>query len=435
MSRELSTEKAREFAVWIVRQLRDAGYEALWAGGCVRDSLLGMVPSDYDVATSAKPGEVRRCFGHSRTLTMGAAFGVVTVLGTAEQGQIEIATFRSEEGYSDGRHPDHVHFSNDREDALRRDFTMNGLFYDPLAQKVIDYVGGREDLQAGIVRAIGDPYERIGEDRLRMLRAVRFATTYDFQLDDATAAAIRHEARHVTMVSVERIATEMRKMLVHPRRAAAVALLRDLQLLEVILPEAAILVPADTDSVLASSAANWDNTLAILGRLDEPTFRVALAGLLWGIQQRTAGGDDVVGEIGARWKLSNHEQNGVEWMLGNLPFIRHATEIPWPRLQRLLVSPMIDELLTLAAAVALQIDGTDDQIEFCRRRRSLPKDQWNPAPLITGDDLRTAGFRAGPIYKQILESVRDAQLEDRVTTRAAALELAHALHRDATGNE
>src|SRR3954453_14301403 len=169
----------RAFALEIAQKLRAAGFEALWAGGCVRDELLGLTPKDYDVATSAKPDQIRDLFGRRRTLPIGASFGVITVLGPREAGQIEVATFRTDAAYSDGRHPDSVTFTTAEHDAERRDFTITGLFYDPVAEQVVDYVGGQEDLQAHILRAIGDPRLRLSEDNLRMLRAVRFAASFD----------------------------------------------------------------------------------------------------------------------------------------------------------------------------------------------------------------------------------------------------------------
>lgn len=165
----MPSTSSREFAVYVVRRLRQAGYESLWAGGCVRDALLGLEPSDYDVATNATPEQIRGCFGRRRTLAIGAAFGVITVLGERGQTPVEVATFRRDAPYSDGRHPDHVTYSTAEEDAQRRDFTINGLFYDPLEDKLVDYVGGREDLERGIVRAIRDPFERFDEDKLRLL--------------------------------------------------------------------------------------------------------------------------------------------------------------------------------------------------------------------------------------------------------------------------
>ncbi|MGM0486947.1 MAG: CCA tRNA nucleotidyltransferase [Planctomycetota bacterium] len=429
MPSHVNPASAREFAWWVVRKLRDAGHEALWAGGCVRDELLNVVPSDYDVATSAKPNEVRECFGHRRTLGIGAAFGVVQVRGRRDQGDVEVATFRSDAGYSDGRHPDQVSFSTAREDAKRRDFTMNGLFYDPLHDQVIDYVGGRDDLDAGIVRAIGDPYSRIAEDKLRMLRAVRFAVTFGFDIEPGTKAAVRSEAHGITMVSAERIATELRKMLVHPHRRRAAELLHDVRLLQVILPESGWLwaprasVQTEARAGEELEPANWENTLGILEKLNQPTFRVALAGLLWAVNAR-ARQADAVKSICERWKLTNHEKNGVIWMLERERMVRAAESVPWPRLQRVLVAPGIDELLCLAEAIAIQIDGSPRQIELCRRKLELPPGTLNPPPLITGNDLRRAGFQAGPLFRRILQHVRAAQLEGRIATPREALEMA-----------
>jgi tRNA nucleotidyltransferase/poly(A) polymerase len=190
----LLPQEQRRFAVEVVRKLRNAGFEAFWAGGCVRDKLLGRTPKDYDVATNATPPQIRELFGRRRTLAIGAAFGVITVIGPKSAGMIEVATFREDAAYSDGRHPDHVTFSSAREDAARRDFTINGLFYDPLDDRVIDFVGGQEDLALRRIRAIGNPRERIAEDKLRLLRAVRFSATFDFALEEGTRAAIREMA-------------------------------------------------------------------------------------------------------------------------------------------------------------------------------------------------------------------------------------------------
>src|SRR5205085_4201338 len=228
----------RDFAVDVVKTLRAAGFKALWAGGCVRDELLGLSPQDYDVATDARPEEVLHLF--PRTIAVGMSFGVVEVIGPrTDTGhlQVEVATFRSDTTYSDGRHPDSVVFSTAREDALRRDFTINGMFFDPLEDKLIDYVGGKDDLQAKVLRAIGEPELRFAEDKLRMLRAVRIATRFDLHIDGATAAAIREHAAEIMAVSAERIADELRKLLVHARRANGMTLLWDLGLASAILPE------------------------------------------------------------------------------------------------------------------------------------------------------------------------------------------------------
>ncbi|NDC64209.1 MAG: CCA tRNA nucleotidyltransferase, partial [Planctomycetia bacterium] len=211
-------ETARSFAQAVVGRLRTSGHEAFWAGGCVRDELLGRIPADYDVATSARPDAVRAVFGRGRTLAVGAAFGVITVVGPRGAGHVEVTTFRTDAAYTDGRHPAGVTFSSAREDALRRDFTINGMFLDPATGEVHDYVGGRADLTAGIVRAIGVPAMRFGEDHLRMLRAVRFAAAFDFTLEGETRAAIERMAHLVSTVSPERIAAELRALVSRPGR-------------------------------------------------------------------------------------------------------------------------------------------------------------------------------------------------------------------------
>ena len=233
-----SEDPRYRFAVDVVRRLRKEGHEALWAGGCVRDQLLGKLPKDYDVASTATPDEVIQIFGRRRTVAVGASFGVVMVLGPDKAaGQIEVATFRSDGEYLDGRRPSSVSFCRPEEDAHRRDFTINGMFFDPLEERIIDYVGGLEDLAAGIVRAIGDPVARFTEDKLRMLRAVRFTATFGFALDEATAAAVRQLRQQICQVSEERITQELKRMLSHSSRALSFELLNQTALLAEILPE------------------------------------------------------------------------------------------------------------------------------------------------------------------------------------------------------
>ena len=253
----------RDFAVHVVSRLRDAGYEALWAGGCVRDLLLNRIPGDYDIATSAHPETVRQVFGKRRTLAIGASFGVIVVLPEKKSaGQIEVATFRSDGQYIDGRRPDSVIFSSAEEDAQRRDFTVNGMFYDPIDERVIDYVGGEQDLSKRVVRAIGDPVARMTEDKLRMLRAVRFTSTLGFELETETANAIRGMADQLPAVSAERIAQELRKMLTGPDPARAIQLADDVELLKAFLPE---LLPGEP----------LDRTLDMLRTLNDPSFGLA----------------------------------------------------------------------------------------------------------------------------------------------------------------
>ena len=235
---ENSTDKLpREFAVEVVTKLRSDGFEALWAGGCVRDQLIGIEPKDYDVATNATPEQVILLFGKHKTVPVGVSFGVVMVLGpTRAHGQVEVATFRADGEYLDGRRPSAVSFCSSEEDAKRRDFTINGMFFDPVSEEVIDFVGGKQDLQAGVVRAIGDPVARFTEDKLRMLRAVRFASTYKFELDPATATAIKTLGSELVQVSAERIAQELLRMFAHRTRAVSLKQLYATGLIGVLFP-------------------------------------------------------------------------------------------------------------------------------------------------------------------------------------------------------
>lgn len=408
---------AREFAIDVVRRLRAAGHAALWAGGCVRDQLLEQLPKDYDVATDAVPERIREVFGKRRTLPIGAAFGVITVLGPPGAGQIDVATFRRDAAYSDGRHPDAVTFSDAENDARRRDFTINGLFYDPLAEQVIDYVGGQDDLARQVIRAIGDPAARIAEDKLRMLRAVRFAARFDFVIEQKTLAAIQQQARELIIVSAERVAAELRLILTHASRVRGVELLLETGLLEVVLPE---ITPA------VQSRDHWSRTLAILGSLHAPTFAMSLAALLR--ELHLAEPPRSIARIAFdRWKLSTDELAGVEKLLREEPLVRTARQQPWPKLQRVLVAPRAAELLGYCQAVVRAIDGFTDEIDFCRQQLSLPLEALNPPPLITGDDLKQAGIPQGPIYREILDTIRDAQLEGHILDKPAALRLAAAL--------
>jgi poly(A) polymerase len=392
----------REFALEVAQKLRGAGFESLWAGGCVRDELLGIPPKDYDVATNATPDQIRDLFGHRRTLPIGAAFGVVTVLGPRTAGQIEVATFRTDATYSDGRHPDAVHFTTAEHDAERRDFTINGLFYDPIADRVIDYVNGQQDLQLRTIRAIGDAQQRLTEDKLRLLRAVRFAATFNFQIEPATFAAIQSMAAEITSVSPERIGMEIRRMLLGPNRARALALLRDTQLLTHVLPEL---------STMPQSA--FDKISRTLELLQQPTLPVTLAALLVGNDHGTA-------SFARRLRYTNKEAARADWLLAGLPPIARATALPWPQLQRLLTHEGANELLALHEAIA---GAHDASVIFCRERLTWPPERLNPPPLIDGSDLIRHGLTPGPNFSALLEQTRDAQLNGEIHTPDEALTL------------
>jgi tRNA nucleotidyltransferase/poly(A) polymerase len=433
---KLDPQKQREFAVEAVRQLRDHGFQAYWAGGCVRDHLLGRTPKDYDVATSAHPEEIQGVFRHRKTLAMGAAFGVMTVLGPRAAGQIEVATFRQDVSYSDGRHPDRVEFSSPEEDARRRDFTINGMFYDPLDQRIIDFVGGESDLRQGVIRAIGDARARFTEDKLRMLRAVRFASVFNFRLEGSTLAAMCEMARQVTVVSVERIADEMRMMLVHPARERAVYLLYAIGLLGTILPEAAAVAESEkwplalaTETEPSTVAVqNSSPTLALLGAVEQPSFPLALAILL-----HAALGNDLAETVGRRWKLARAETERLAWLLLHQKLLAQARTMRWSQLQPLLIDEGTDDLLKLHAAQAALgwIDPQD--VAYCQIQLDRPAAELDPPPLVTGNDLLAVGIPAGRIFARLLRSAREAQLDGVVADHAAALELIQRLWHAESG--
>ena len=337
-------DRQREFAVEIVRQLKDAGFNALWAGGCVRDHLLGKTPKDYDVATNATPDQVRKVFKARKTLDVGASFGVIIVVGSKKAGQVEVATFRSDGSYSDGRRPDSVIFSSPEEDARRRDFTINGMFFDPLEHKVLDFVGGEHDLGQGYVRAIGDPHERMREDKLRLLRAVRFTAHLEFGLARATKAAVTEMASEIHVVSAERIAAELRRMLIDQHRHVAIELADDVGLLREILPEVTVLrseignddsketqLPTDTRRPKAVVAISLSPQLTALRLLQDPSFELAFAVLLLGVSNVEA--------ICRRLKLSNDELDKTAWLVRQQDALREPDKLSLAQLKRLLAHP------------------------------------------------------------------------------------------------
>ncbi|MBL8829084.1 MAG: CCA tRNA nucleotidyltransferase [Planctomycetaceae bacterium] len=420
---ELDRDQQQTFAREIVDRLRSRGYEAYWAGGCVRDQLLGKQPKDYDVATSATPDQVREVFGKRRTLAIGAAFGVIAVIGSREQGVVEVATFRRDTSYTDGRHPDAVVFSTPEEDAQRRDFTINGLYYDPLAERVIDFVGGVADLKQGIVRAIGDPVARFNEDKLRLLRAVRMAARFGFHLDTATMQAIQAQADTVTSVSPERIGQEMRQMLTIDGRVQALELLVESRLLSAVLPAAVRLIgqPLNHDERKQDA---WQFTLEVLSLLPAPTFALSLAALVHLLDDPAA----AITSANERWRLSNKEHERARWLAQQATALVDAPQLAWSRVQPLLVHEGIAELLDLHAARAAAANREAEHVAFCRAKLALPQAELDPPPLVTGNDLLQAGFPGGPNFARWLHDLRVAQLDGKLTTREAALAQVAAWH-------
>lgn len=420
-----AADPKREFAVEVVRTLQDAGFRALWAGGCVRDLLLGRPPEDFDVATSARPEEVQKLFGPKRTLAIGASFGVILVHGPRRSpaGDVEVATFRTEGPYLDGRRPEKVTFATAEEDAHRRDFTINGMFYDPLLEQVFDYVGGRDDLARKIVRAIGDPLARFREDKLRMLRAVRIVARFDFDLDPHTAEAVRAMSAEILVVSHERISQELKKMLLSPRRRRAVELAQNLQLLTVILPELAPVVA--TGDALAGQN-RWHATLQTLESLIDPRFELALAATLHEVAFDSTDSEaaGLVEQICRRLKLSNEECHDVSWLIEHRHALQGAPTWPLHRLKRLLAERLIAELLALARAWVTACGTESTNVAFCEDYlQTTPMHVINPPPLISGKELHQLGLVPSPRFRELLEIVRDAQLDVVIHTREEALAL------------
>jgi tRNA nucleotidyltransferase/poly(A) polymerase len=409
---------ARDFAAEVVFRLQQAGFKAFWAGGCVRDDLLGRTPADYDVATSARPDEVRGVFGRRRTLAVGAAFGVITVLGPRRAGQVEVATFRTDEAYTDGRHPAGVVFSTPEFDAQRRDFTINGLFLDPATGEVHDYVGGRADLAAGIVRAIGAPTMRFGEDHLRMLRAVRFAAAFGFALDPATRAAIEAMRHLVTSVSAERIAAELRAMVTRPGRRRALELLDETGLAHEVLPEVA--PPERHESTAAAVVARWAEAAAIIDALDEPELGTALAALF------EDAGPQPLRAAATRLRLANRETKLAAWLLEAVTAIGHAqagelAARPWSQVQPWLAHDDAFLLADLLRARADQGQDSEDAAAWVTAQLTRPREELDPPPLLTGRDLMAAGVPEGKAVGEMLAALRAKQLDREIVNREAAL--------------
>ena len=424
------------FALKVVRRLTEKGFRAVFAGGCVRDALLGRVPKDFDVATSARPEEVLALF--PRTLSVGAAFGVVVVLSPgAEPHQIEVATFRGDAGYSDGRHPDAVVFTNEVEDAKRRDFTVNGLFFDPLKNEVLDYVDGRRDLERKVIRCIGDPKLRFSEDHLRMLRAIRFATRMNFELDGHTLGAIKDSAPSILTIGAERIRDELCQMLTGPNPRRAFELLKQSRLLQHVLPEIAALEGVEQPQQFHPEGDVWTHTLLLLGQLEHAPLELALGALFHDVgKPRTFeradrirfNGHEKVGaemtrEIMTRLKFSNAEIERVVSLVAQHMVFKDAPHMRPATLKRFLRQPHFDEHLALHKIDCLASHGGLDNHAFCSEKlREIPPASLRPAPLLTGSDLIALGLKPGPRFKEILQQVEDMQLEGALTDREAAVE-------------
>lgn len=413
----------RDDALAVLLRLREAGHVAYFAGGCVRDELMGLRPTDYDVATDAPPQRVRSLF--SQTQAVGAAFGVILV--RHRKSTIEVATFRSEGRYLDGRRPESVRFTTAEEDARRRDFTINGLFLDPVENRVIDYVGGQQDLAERRLRAIGDPNERFAEDHLRLLRAVRFAARFDLQIEPATASAIRTHAPQLARISPERIADELRRMLAPPTRMQAWEMLWTFALVDVIFR-----------FIGAAEAEDFDAARSVFLKLapQQPIpFGVALAAGALCYQMQSHRGDvrdlltrnafhRAVQACRKALRISNDELEQMQATLSGIEPLLTDTEPTVATMKRFLAQPTAAWSRALLRALR-EIGQHVDRVDWLNQRLDeLATTEVAPAPLITGDDLVAAGMSPGPQFKRILDLVYDAQLEGRIHSRDEALALA-----------
>jgi len=481
----------RESATSIVRILRQAGHQAYLVGGCVRDLVLGREPADYDVATDATPEQVMRIF--PRSYAVGAQFGVVLVpadsvirpqafpppqttsrdvarnvsgapSGSAERdvtsyvsterqehalpaeladktALIEVATFRSDIGYSDGRHPDQVRYtSSPQEDVQRRDFTINGLLYDPIEDKVLDYVGGLADIRRGVVQTIGDPEQRFREDKLRMLRAVRFAARFGYSIEPGTFSAIQRLAPQIGQVSCERIREELTKMLTEGHARRAFELLDQSGLLRQVLPEISAMKGVEQPPQFHPEGDVWVHTLLLLEQLPHPcpktlawgallhdvgkppTFRVAPDRIRF--DEHVSVGVRTAEEICRRLRFSNDDTEQIAALVANHMRFADALKMKESTLKRFLRLPRFPEHLELHRIDCLSSHGDLTLYNFVKQRfESTPSDQVRPRPLLTGNDLIRAGYKPGPEFKEILAAVEDAQLEGRVESREQAMKL------------
>jgi len=436
----------QDFAISIIRTLREHGHLAYLAGGCVRDLLLGREPADYDVATSATPDEVMRIF--PETYAVGAQFGVVLVPGnfsvpstvkSYHAGMIEVATFRSDVSYSDGRHPDEVRYTKSpEEDVQRRDFTINGMMFDPMPNEVLDYVGGQKDLKARLIRAIGDPEKRFTEDKLRMMRAVRFAARFDYAIDPATFVAIQNLAPQIHQVSRERQREELTKMLTEGQASRAFRLLDETGLLREVLPEISAMKGVEQPPQFHPEGDVFVHTLLLLDNLPpNPSPTLAWGALLHDVGKpptfritpdriRFDGHVDVgvkmAEEICRRLRFSGDDTGQIAALVQNHMRFAQAMQMKESTFNRFIRMTKFDEHLALHRLDCLSSHGDLSLYDFVREKiASMPPEAIRPAPLITGDDLIALGLAPGPRFKEILSSIEDAQLEGSLKNREEAL--------------
>src|ERR1043165_7970001 len=425
-----------EAARKVAARLRQEGHIAYFAGGCVRDMVRGLPPKDYDIATDARPEMVQKLF--PRTYAVGAHFGVIIVL--ENDFQFEVATFRSDEAYIDGRHPTAIYFSSPEEDAQRRDFTINGMFYDPVAEEVIDFVGGRADIAARLVRAIGNPKQRFAEDRLRMLRAVRFATALDYQIDRPTWDALVANASSINQISAERIRDELVRVFLSPNRVRGWDLLDSSGLMRAILPELDAMKGVLQPEQFHPEGDVFVHTRLMLQLLpQEISVPLVFAVLFHDVAKPVTARVDKTGRI----RFNDHDRIGAEMTEATMRRLRFSgaeieTTVEMVRqhmvfkdtpnmrvakLKRFMARPTFNEELELHRVDCESSHRMLDNYEFLlRKREEFANEPIIPPPLLRGDDLIALGLEPGPKFGQILEAVETRQLEGTLRTREEALE-------------
>lgn len=429
----------REKALQIVKTLNDHGYAGYWVGGCVRDMLMGRDPHDYDIATNAPPYVVEKIF--PRTVAVGKQFGVIVVLMNSDQ--FQVTTFRAESDYQDGRHPGVVTFGDPKADALRRDFTVNGMFYDPIKDEVIDYVGGQADLQAKLVRAIGAPFERFNEDYLRILRAIRFAAQLNFSIEPQTFEAITKCAHLITKVSAERVRDELLRLFAPPHAARGLELLRQTGLLKVILPEIADTFGCEQSPEYHPEGCVYTHILKMLEQLPND----ASPTLVWAVllhdvgkpvtarqnpddDKKTFYGHDIVGaqiarEILQRLKFPNKEIEDIVICVQKHMQLKDAPRMKSSTLRKMLARPTFPIELELHRLDCLSASRDLSVYEFLRKQcNDLKAPVPLPPPLVKGTDLIALGFSQGPILGQVLKEIREKQLLNEIKTKEEALQFA-----------
>ncbi|MGR3178248.1 MAG: CCA tRNA nucleotidyltransferase [Candidatus Anammoxibacter sp.] len=427
-------------AVEIVTHIRDSGYTAFFAGGCVRDMLMCTEPVDYDIATNATPDEIMKIF--KRTIPVGINFGVVNII--VDNFQFEIATFRSDGSYSDGRRPDTISFCDAKDDVQRRDFTINGMLYDPVEDRVLDYVGGRTDIKARLIKTIGDPESRFNEDHLRLIRAARFASRFSYDIEDNTKAAIKKLAKKILNVSVERLRDELEKGLTSANPHTYIKILDELNIIKEIMPEIPVMKGVEQPENFHPEGDVFVHTLITLSKLVQPSWELAMATLLHDVAKPATFARDIesngelgrikfyqhdnlgavmAGKICKRLKTSTFSRERIMWLIKKHLCIKDVQNMKKSTLKKLFANPGFPELLELFRIDTLSSTKDLTNYEYCKQQYSeMDKEVVKPKPLVNGHDLIDMGLKPGPLFSQILSKTMDEQLEEKISTRDEALD-------------